>query len=165
MVIKYYNQGHRQASVSFTLSMIFAILGFVVVAAAVVVYMRNPEQLGAAVVTGVVGAINEVISFLFFQRADKGRELMMRLVDRLRDDREKERQFAAAIGTIAHVEHPGVRDALRAAVTLRFSGASANLSDIIKMAESDVFLTISDASLQFPVTGSSVNGIDRVPRD
>ena len=141
MVIKYYNQGHRQASVSFILSMTFAILGFIVVAVAVIGYVRNPDQLGTTVVTGVVGAINEVVSFLFFQRADKGRELMMGLVDRLRDDREKERQFAAAIGTIGQVENSGVRDALRAAVTLQFSGASTTLSDITTLAESDTFLT------------------------
>jgi Cyanobacterial TRADD-N associated 2-Transmembrane domain len=165
MVIKYYNQGHRQASVSFILSMTFAILGFIVVAVAAIGYIRNPDQLGTTVVTGIVGAINEVVSFLFFQRADKGRELMMGLVDRLRDDREKERQFAAAIGTIGQVENSGVRDALRAAVTLQFSGASTKFSDITTLAESDTFLKMAHSPSKAPVSQPPINGTGHVPRD
>jgi heme/copper-type cytochrome/quinol oxidase subunit 4 len=153
LVIKYYTQGYSQASVSFALSMIFAIVGFVVVAIAVVGYIRNPEHLAGAVVTGVVGAVNEVVGFLFFKRADKGRELMMELVDRLRDDREKDRQFIGAMGILDQVDNSVIKDTLRSAILLQFSGATTSLSEIADLAESKVF---SDARRNEPTI--NING-------
>jgi hypothetical protein len=162
MAIKYYTQGHRQASLSFILSMIFAILGFGIVVVAVIGYIRNPGQIGSAVVTGVVGAVNEVVSFLFFQRADKSRELMMGLVDRLRDDREKERQFIGAVGTIDQVDDTAIKDALRAAVALKFAESPATLEEIAKLAASRSLAARNGNIPDIHIHAPSVNGVPEV---
>lgn len=136
LVIKYYAQGHRQASVSFILSMVFAVAGFSIAAAAVLSYLINPTNVTGVVVTGTVGAVTELVSILFFRRADRGRDLMMKLVDRLRDDREKEGCFVKTIAMIEQVENPAMKDALRAMAALEFSGSSLTAKELSSVAQS-----------------------------
>ena len=82
-MIKHYAQGHKQAATSFYLSMIFAIVGFGIIAVALVQFLQQPQQSIPAGITGSVGVINEVLGVLFFRRADKARQLMMQLIDKL----------------------------------------------------------------------------------
>lgn len=57
LIIKYYTQGHRQASLTFILSMMAATAGFVIAAVAVISLIRNPHDVTTAVVTAVVSAV------------------------------------------------------------------------------------------------------------
>jgi hypothetical protein len=130
LVIKYYAQGHAQASISFFLSMTFAVVGFILIAIALVQVLQQPDQPVAAGATGFVGIVNEAVSFLFFRRADKGRDLMMRLIDKLRVDRESEMKFVAGLAAIEQVKSGGLQDALRAAAALAFTGSPLNLEHL-----------------------------------
>ncbi|WP_167402538.1 TRADD-N-associated membrane domain-containing protein [Micromonospora viridifaciens] len=136
LIIKYYAQGHRQASVSFTLSMIFAVAGFAIAVLAVVIYILKPSSLAGSVATAAVGAVTELVSVLFFRRADRGRDLMMELVDKLRDDREREARFIGALSVIEKVDSPAMKDALRAAAVLRFTESPVSAGDLATLASS-----------------------------
>lgn len=130
LIVKYYAQGHRQASLSFTLSMLAATAGFVIAAGALIGYIRNPENLTAAVVTAVVSAVIELIGFLFFRRADNGRELMMQMIDRIRQDREQERNYIAALSALDQIESTETKDAMRVVAVLEFSKAATTLDQV-----------------------------------
>jgi hypothetical protein len=138
LAVRYYLQGYRQASVSFILSMVFAAAGFVIVGIAVVGYIVQPTQWAGAVVTAVAGAMNEAVGVLFFRRADKGRELMMSLIDRLRDDREREVDFVSAIAMMNQVESDSLKDVLRVATVLNFTKSPVTLADLERLAKSQL---------------------------
>jgi hypothetical protein len=139
LIIKYYAQGHRQASVSFILSMVFAVAGFVITAVAVVGYILRPGELTSTVVTGTSGAIAETVSVLFFRRADKGRDLMMGLVDKLLTDREQESKYIGAIALLDEVGNSRIKDALRAVTILGFTGSSISVDQLVTLANSETF--------------------------
>ncbi|GAA1937536.1 TRADD-N-associated membrane domain-containing protein [Amycolatopsis minnesotensis] len=157
-MVKYYAHAHRQASISFMLSIAFAVIGFAIFAAAAVSYLRNPDQVGGAIIATVAGAVNEAIGFLFFQRADKARDLMVTMIDRLRTDREADRQFVSALGVIDQIENPAVQDSLRAAIATQYAGCSStSLSDIAALAESKVFAQTAKDSPNIYINGPSAS--------
>jgi heme/copper-type cytochrome/quinol oxidase subunit 4 len=139
LIIKYYAQGHRQASLSFILSMLAAIAGFVIAAAAVVGYLKNPENVTAAVATAVVSAVIELIGFLFFKRADNGRELMMQMVDRIRQDREQERNYVTTLAMLDRIDSNEIRDMMHVVVIREFSGVAVSLDEMVEFIGSGIF--------------------------
>ncbi|MCG3755817.1 hypothetical protein [Amycolatopsis sp. Poz14] len=156
LIVKYYVHARRQTAISFMLSISFAVIGFVVFGLAAASYLHNPDQAGGAIVATVAGAVNEAIGFLFFQRADKARDLMIAMIDRLRTDREADRQFISALGVIDQVQNLAVQDSLRAAIAIQFAGCSpTSLSDISSLAESKAFSQAAKDSPNIYVNGPS----------
>jgi hypothetical protein len=153
LVLRYYVHGLRQASTSFIFGMVLAVVGFVISAAAVADYIARPHQLAGIVAAGVVGVLVEGVGLLFLRRANKGRDLVLDLVDRLLDDRERESCFLGAITVIEQVSSLRMKDALRAAAVLKFTDSTIPPEQLAALLSSDAFLT-------WP--GSKSSGADRV---
>ncbi|MET9079706.1 hypothetical protein ABZX95_48355 [Streptomyces sp. NPDC004232] len=131
LITKYYAQGYSQARTSFILSVTFAILGFAILAVALIQALRQGTSTVSASTTGVVGIINEAVSVLFFTRADKARDTMMQMIDKLRSDYEQERKFIAGLAAIEQVSSVRIQDALRATTALAFTEAAVSLTDLM----------------------------------
>lgn len=167
LVVKYYAQGLTQASVSFVLSMTFSVIGFGLIAIAVIQGIIHPDQALPAGITAVAGIVNQGVASLFFRRADKARELMMQLIDKLRKDREGEMRFVAGLTQIEQVQASGLKDALRASAALAFTGSPMSLEHLASLVNSGA-LTRTSTSEQVPHTGAqTINGKqpsdDRLP--
>ncbi|MEV4508909.1 hypothetical protein AB0K00_08120 [Dactylosporangium sp. NPDC049525] len=124
LVVKYYAQGHQQAFITFLASVTFATVGFIVILGAAIFLLMNPNQPEPAALTGAVGLINQGISYLFFRRADKARATMLQLIDKLREDREKEIRFIAGVVASDSIVAPSLRDAVRAATAVQSFGSN-----------------------------------------
>jgi hypothetical protein len=153
LVIRYYVHGLRHASTSFVFGMVLAVAGLVISAAAVADYIARPHQLAGPVVAAVFGALVEGVGLLFLRRANKGRDLVLKLVDRLLDDRERESCFLGAITVIEQVASLRMKDALRAAAVLKFTDSSTPPEQLTALLGSDAYLTWS---------GSKSSAADRV---
>ncbi|MEU6646201.1 hypothetical protein ABZ863_27155 [Saccharomonospora sp. NPDC046836] len=68
LIVKYYTHAHRQASISFMLGIAFAVIGFAIFGAAAVSYLRNPDQVGGAIVAAVAGAVGFLFSSALTRR-------------------------------------------------------------------------------------------------
>jgi hypothetical protein len=134
LVIKYYAQGYLQASLTFFLSIVVALAGFALACLAIVSFLRDPELTPVAVVTAVVSAVTEIVGFLFFRRADKARDLMTRLIDKLREDRRSERDYISSLVLIDSINSAELQDALRVAVVSKFADTSVKMAEIEQLA-------------------------------
>ncbi|MGW3961858.1 TRADD-N-associated membrane domain-containing protein [Amycolatopsis sp. NPDC005003] len=164
LVVKYYAQGLTQASVSFALSMTFSVIGFGLIAIAVIQGIVHPDHALPAGITAVAGIVNQGVASLFFRRADKGRELMMQLIDKLRKDRESEMRFVAGLTQIEQAQAEGLKDALRASAALAFTDSPMSLEHLANLVNSGA-LTRSSSNItqgaggKVPHTGTqAVNG-------
>ncbi|MFJ9847195.1 hypothetical protein ACIRYZ_43585 [Kitasatospora sp. NPDC101155] len=136
LITKYYAQGYGQARTSFILSVTFAVLGFAILAVALIQALHQGTSTVSASTTGAVGIINEAVSVLFFTRADKARDTMMQMIDKLRSDYEQERKFIAGLAAIEQVSSVRIQDALRATTALAFTDAAVSLADLMGAAGS-----------------------------
>ena len=134
LVIKYYAQGYLQASLTFVLSVVVALAGFVLACLAIISFLQNPGVTPVAVVTAVVSAVTEIIGFLFFRRADKARELMTSLIDKLREDRKAERDYISTLALIDAIKSVELQDATRVAVLCKFADTNVTLTEIEQLA-------------------------------
>lgn len=124
LIVKYYAQGHQQAFVTFVSSVVFGIAGFGVVIAACIYLLTHPKDPEPAAISGAVGLVTQGVSYLFFRRADGARSVMLKLIDKLRDDREKETRFIAGLMAGEGIGSVVLRDAVRAATAIQYSGSS-----------------------------------------
>ena len=83
---EYHAQGLAQSKLAFLCSLVFAALGFLLIAASVVVVLAG-RKIDAGIVTLVSGAVVEAVSGLFFVQANRARNLMAQFFDKLRIDR------------------------------------------------------------------------------
>jgi hypothetical protein len=131
----YHALGLAQSRVMFWFSVIFASLGFALIALTVVtVSSPNPSIESGNVVSLISGAIVEAVSALFFVQSNRARALLTAFFDRLRSDQSLERALQLA----EEVPDDLIRSRLKA--TLAFGLANASPSDeVIKMVlEGDV---------------------------
>ena len=131
LILKYYAQGYSQANLGFRFSLFFAVMGFIaIVASGMSLWLHGNGSVIPTSVTGAAGGISGAVSFLFFRRADKGRELMMDLVDKLREDGEKELNLLRSLEQMEKFESGSLKDALRTAATLQFLNSSVTLEQL-----------------------------------
>lgn len=130
LIVKYYAQGYQQALATFVASLVFAVAGFGVVVWACVYLFQHPDEPEPAGVLGAVGLVNQAIGYLFFRRADKARELMIRLIDKLREDRDREIHFIAGLASAAAIKTTSLRDAVKVATATALLGVSIPVTEL-----------------------------------
>ncbi|MFD0553125.1 hypothetical protein ACFQ0X_31095 [Streptomyces rectiviolaceus] len=137
LILKYYAQGYSQANLGFRYSLVFAVVGFIaILMSSLSLWFQNGGSVVPVSITGSVGGISGAVSFLFFRRADKGRELLMDLVDKLRTDRERELNVLRSLAQMDSFEDAELRDVLRTAATLQFLDSSITLDQLTKFVKS-----------------------------
>lgn len=130
IVTRYYAQGHIQASSTFIISMIVALIGFALAVTAIYGYISNPDDVTGPIVTGAVSAVTEVVGFLFFRRADAARQLMIELIDRLRTDRADEQKAINSLILVDEIRDTCLQDAVRAALIIQLGGLQSSLEAV-----------------------------------
>jgi hypothetical protein len=125
LLTAYHALGLLQSRVMFWFSVVFASLGFALIALTVVVSATssNPTLDSGNVVSLVSGTIVEAVSGLFFVQSNRARALMSAFFDRLRSDKSVERALRLA----EEIPNDLIRSRVKA--TLAFSLADASLSD------------------------------------
>jgi len=98
LLSEYHAQGLAQSRISFWFSLVFAGLGFAVIATALLT--MKPEvsltQQARPFISIVSGVITEAVSALFFVQSNKARSLMIEFFDKLRADRKLEEALRLA---------------------------------------------------------------------
>lgn len=112
-VDEYHRQSIAQSRISFWFSLIFASLGFLIIATSVFTYTDKTGYLGV-----VAGTIVDAIAALFFYQSNRARTLMAEFFDRLRSDHK----IGESLKLCADIDERSMRDALRAKLSLHFSG-------------------------------------------
>ncbi|WP_433087483.1 TRADD-N-associated membrane domain-containing protein [Dactylosporangium sp. CA-052675] len=130
LIVKYYAQGYQQALVTFIASLAFAIAGFGVVMWACAYLFQHPNEPEPAGVLGATGLVTQAIGYLFFRRADKARELMINLIDKLREDRDREIRFIAGLASAAAIKTKSLRDAVKVATATSLLGVSLPIAEL-----------------------------------
>lgn len=117
---QYHRQGLAQSNLAFQLSLVFAGLGFLIIAASVVVVLVSGD-VASGIVAVASGAIVEAVSGLFFVQANQTRRLMVQFFDRLRTDRSLEE----ALKLSSAVPDPVIRSRLSTLLAVRLAHADA----------------------------------------
>lgn len=113
---RFYAQVLSQSKISFWFSLIFASLGFVVIAFAIITFFQ--EKISQSVVQVVSGAIVEAVAALFFAQSRRAQDAMASFFDKLRTDRQQ-----AESRTLCDTIKDGdMQDRLRLQLSLYYSG-------------------------------------------
>jgi hypothetical protein len=121
LLSEYHAQGLSQARISFRFSILFAALGFAVIAVAVFLALGSKDSSAAAsTVSLVAGSIVEAVSALFFVQSNRARELMVSFFDRLRSDRRLRDALALAEG----IDDERLRSRLQTQLALSLADSS-----------------------------------------
>lgn len=134
LIVKYYAQGYQQALVTFIASLTFAIAGFGVVIWACVYLFQHPSEPEPAAISGAAGLVTQAVGYLFFRRADKARELMTKLIDKLREDRDREMRFIAGLASASAIRSASLRDAVKVATATSLLGIALPVSELETLA-------------------------------
>ena len=125
---EYHAQSISQCRVSFWFSIIFATIGFSLIATSVFAYSDKSGYLGV-----IAGAVVEAVAALFFVQSNKARKLMSEFFDRLRQDRKLEE----SLNLCDAIDDEFVRNSLRLKLSLFFAGVEESNgieSEIINLA-------------------------------
>lgn len=128
LVLRYYAQGVGQAQVSFYFSLTFASVGFMVIVSGVVLAILRPDSSVQTAVTVGAGVVTDAIGALFFTLANRSRSVMTTFIDKLRLDREREREFLKSLELIELIDSNQLRDSLKAIAALRFLRAESDIN-------------------------------------
>jgi hypothetical protein len=142
---EYHAQGLAQSRVAFLFSIIFASLGFLLIAATVVAAVALNTHTGANTVALISSAIVEAVSGLFFVQSNRARVLMTAFFDKLRQDRSLEE----ALKLSESVPDPLINSRLKTVLSLRLANAAAS-DEVVKT----VMATTSGESSGVTVPGS-----------
>ncbi|WP_149180753.1 TRADD-N-associated membrane domain-containing protein [Streptomyces sp. TRM49041] len=115
---------------SFFAAIAAAVLGYVIIAAGILVGIYRADDLVLAVVVTAAGAFSQVLSFFFFRNRAEERRMMIQVLADLREDAEQNARAVRALDLIEQIQQPLLRDNLTAAVALELSGAAADLKSI-----------------------------------
>lgn len=134
---EYHTQGLSQSRISFWFSLIFASLGFAIIALAVGIFMEhesNPnagwlDTAGKPIFTLISGTIIDAVSALFFVQSNKARQLMTDFFDKLRIDRKLDE----ALQLMAQIPDQVIQSRVKAIVALTFSEVIMNESVLTAM--------------------------------
>jgi hypothetical protein len=122
LLTAYHALGLAQSRVMFWFSVIFASLGFALIALTVVVTVTSahPTIESGNLVSLISGAIVEAVSALFFIQSNRARALMSAFFDRLRSDKSLDRALELA----DDVPDELIRSRLKAILAFSLAGAS-----------------------------------------
>jgi hypothetical protein len=110
---QYHTQSLSQSRISFWFSLVFATVGFLIIASSVFIYNKESSYIGI-----VSGTIIDAVSALFFYQSNKARQLMSEFFDRLRADRKLEESLKLC----DTIDDPIMRNSLKVKLSLYFSG-------------------------------------------
>lgn len=132
LLATYHRRGLQQASLSFTMSLLFATIGFLIIATTIALTaIRNGGATDATLVALVGSTIIEAVAGLFFVQSNSARRMMEQSFDRLREDERK----ADAVRIAEEIDPGAVRDRLLACLALGFAdragAADATLTSIV----------------------------------
>lgn len=137
---EYHAQGLSQSRVSFWFSLVFASLGFAIIALSIVLFIQN-DQDGAMLqktakpaFTLVAGTIIDSVAALFFVQSNKARQLMVDFFDKLRVDRKLDE----ALSLLSTIDDPLISSKARSIVALNFADVPLEASTLASM-----FLAVS----------------------
>ncbi len=120
---EYHEQGLSQSKISFWFSLVFASLGFAIIASAVVIFLQGTgsqgtlESAGKPIFTLVAGTVIDAVAALFFVQSNKARQLMTEFFDKLRVDRKLDEDLALMKG----LKDPIISSRIQGIVALHFS--------------------------------------------
>jgi hypothetical protein len=129
---EYHQQSISQCRISFWFSLIFASIGFLLIATSVISYSDKTGYLGI-----VAGTIIDAVSALFFVQSNKARQLMSEFFDRLRHDRKLEE----SLNLCNSIDDWFFRNSVKVKLSLYFSGLddSSNIaSEIIALGKDEL---------------------------
>ena len=100
---EYHAQGLAQSRMSFWFSLIFASIGFAVIALSIGIFLQQSrdasagwlDTAGKPIFTLVAGTIIDAVAGLFFVQSNKSRQLMVDFFDKLRYAYDEDRQIDA----------------------------------------------------------------------
>jgi hypothetical protein len=120
---QYHKQGLAQSRQSFRFSLVFASLGFLIIAGAVINAVAQDTGVnGANSVSLLGGAVIEAVATLFFVQSNKARMLMEQFFDRLRADRALDE----ALRLSDEVSDTLVQSRLKTALAFTLAGSEAS---------------------------------------
>lgn len=124
---KYYGEVLAQSKVSFWFSLIFAVVGFLVIIIAAFMYSNRADS--TAYIQMIAGAIIDAVAGLFFVQSRRAQKSMADFFDKLRLDR----QHTDSKKMCESIENTIARDALKIELSLYYAGVpdSANVSKSI----------------------------------
>jgi hypothetical protein len=116
---RYHSQSLEQSKVSFLASLVFASLGFLIIASAIFTIQRDRAlgQQSAAVIPILAGAIIDLVASLFFVQSRRAQLQSQQFFDRLRHDRKLEKSLELA----ANISDPEVQSKLQALLALHLA--------------------------------------------
>jgi hypothetical protein len=117
---EYHAEGLAQSKLAFIVSLVFASLGFVLIATAVIAVLLG-AQVGAGVITLVSGSVVEAVASLFFVQSNRARTTMVEFFDRLRVDRSLEESLKLADA----ITDPLIRSRVQTLLAVRLARAEA----------------------------------------
>lgn len=124
---EYHQQSINQSRISFWFSLIFAMIGFLIIATSIFTYSDKSGYLGI-----VAGTIIDAVSALFFVQSNKARQLMSDFFDKLRQDRKLEESLKLC----ESIDDVFLRNAVKVKLSIYFSGIEDShniVSEIIKI--------------------------------
>jgi hypothetical protein len=137
---EYHAQGLSQSRISFWFSLVFASLGFAIIALSIGIFLQGSgpqsswlETAGKPLFTLIAGTIIDAVSALFFVQSNKARQLMTEFFDKLRVDRKLDE----ALNLMKEIEDPTISNRIRGIIALTFSSVpleKIKLSDMLTAA-------------------------------
>lgn len=147
---QYHRQGLAQSNLAFQLSLVFAGLGFLIIAASVVVVLAS-DNVDSGIVALISGTVVEAVSGLFFVQANQARNLMIQFFDRLRVDRSLEE----ALKLSSEVPDPIISSRLSTLLSVRLAQAEATDDVLRAVMHTDHSETAARSSLPDDPDGDS----------
>ncbi|MBB3914132.1 TRADD-N-associated membrane domain-containing protein [Rhizobium fabae] len=126
---EYHAQGLSQSKISFWFSLIFASLGFAIIALSIGLFLQNTgsgeswiDTAAKPIFTLVAGAIIDAVAALFFVQSNKARELMVEFFDKLRNDRKLDE----ALALMSDIDDVQIAAKSKSLISLSFAGVSVD---------------------------------------
>jgi hypothetical protein len=139
---EYHTQGLSQSRISFWFSLVFASLGFAIIALSVGIFLQgNPftsggwlESAGKPTFTMIAGTIIDAVAALFFVQSNKARQLMTEFFDKLRVDRKLDE----ALQLMKDIHDPIIASRIKGVVALTFADVALDKLSLTEMLSAHV---------------------------
>jgi hypothetical protein len=119
---KYYIQVLKQSEISFTLSVVFSIFGFIIIILPIIkFYILSPTstQTGGEVeyIPIIAGVIIEIVSTLMLTQTNEARKTMINFSDKIREDNK----LKESLKMIDTIKDENIQNKVKAIVVLKFA--------------------------------------------
>jgi hypothetical protein len=142
---EYHAQGLSQSRISFWFSLVFASLGFAIIALSVGIFLQDTpapgvgwlESAGRPLFALIAGTIIDAVAALFFVQSNKARQLMTEFFDKLRVDRKLDE----ALLLMKQMQDPTMASRVQGIVALSFCDVGLDkmtLADLLGVTEKPI---------------------------